>query len=220
MGTAEPARARRWRPSRARGVPARRAARCACARCRWAAPSRPVAARRPAAGRPRLADAPAIPYGINGLETAFARREAAMAGPVFGRWRGKWAFGAALPLAGAAEGLGGTDQSTPRRSTRCVQLHCVCARLEQRRHAMVPSGLPAARDGQCCVRGACSAHLQPLCAAQWSGASRHNAPACSPCTTLGLHGSCRVEMERQHPVYLEELYPGGLGSRPSDQHST
>jgi len=55
MGTAEAARARCWRPSRARGVPARRAARCACARCRWAAPSRPVAARRPAAGRPRPA---------------------------------------------------------------------------------------------------------------------------------------------------------------------
>ena len=122
---------------------------------------------------PRLTRRDPMLGGINGVETGFARREAGMAGPVFGRWRGTWAFGAAIPLAGAAEGLGGTDPSTPRRSTRCVQLHCVCARLAQRRHAMVPSGLPAARDGQCCVRGACSAHLQLLCAAQWSGASRH-----------------------------------------------
>ena len=34
----------------------------------------------------------------------------------------------ALSLAAAAEGLGGTEPGTPRRSTSCVQLHCVCAR--------------------------------------------------------------------------------------------
>ena len=32
----------------------------------------------------------------------------------------------ALSLAAAAEGLGGTDPGKPRRSTSCVQLHCVC----------------------------------------------------------------------------------------------
>lgn len=152
--------------------------------------------------------------GISDVETGLRRREARMPGAVFGLCRGLWAFGVLLLLVGAAESSGGTDTSAPRRSTSCVQVHCVCARIEQRLRRMVLSGLRHARCGQCCVRGACSAHLQRLsCAVVWLFASQCAHPRSSRAVLSPCCPHCWVcigaeRWEWNSSVQFEELCHG------------